>query len=266
MVHEKIAGFVDNLLAHGRFTFTLDEVRSVFERSDSSVKAALFRLVKKGLVVAVRKGFYSIVPPEYRLRGILPPVLFLDDCLRYLNRTYYAGLLSAAALHGAGHQQPQDFYIVTSIPALRTISAKGTKIHFLSKRNMPIRGIEEKKTDTGIIKISSPELTALDLVLFEKRIGGLNRVAEVLAELVERINPDVLGELVQTVCPLSIVQRLGYLVENVVSNEPIAEALFKVLQGRPFFPVSLESGRATAATGKHNRWKVRVNCAVEIDL
>ena len=262
----KTGGFTDALLSRGRFTFTLDEARSTFNRSDSAVKASLYRMVKKGLAVAVRKGFYVIVPPEYRVRGMLPPVLFADDCMRYLNRTYYAGLLSAAALHGAGHQQPQDFFIVTSIPALRTISARGTKIHFLSRRDMPTRGIEEKKTDTGTIRVSTPELTALDLVLFEKRTGGLNRATEVLAELVELINPETLAELAKTVCPLSVVQRLGYLAENVIKREPIAKALYKVLQGRPFFPVLLSAGRAPSKKTKSNRWKVQVNKAVDIDI
>ena len=114
----------------GYYTFTLDDVRQALNRSDSAVKASLFRIVKKGLAVSLRKEFYVIVPPEYRVRGIIPPVLFIDDLMVYLDRKYYVGLLSAAALHGAAHQQPQDFFIVTSIPALRPISAKGAKINF----------------------------------------------------------------------------------------------------------------------------------------
>jgi predicted transcriptional regulator of viral defense system len=265
MANEKISGFIDSLLSRGRFTFTLDEARYALDRTDAAVKASLFRIVKKGLAVAVRKGFYVIVPPEYRVRGILPPVLFADDLMRSLNSTYYAGLLSAAALHGAGHQQPQDFYIVTPTPARRGISAKGTKIHFMSRRHLPAEGIEDKKTDTGIIRVSTPELTALDLVLFEKRIGGIKRVAEVLSELVERINPVKIGELAKTVCPISVVQRLGYIMENAIERKPIADALFTIVQDRPFFPVPLATGKASFVSDEHNRWKIRVDRELKLD-
>jgi len=266
MENKKLVSFVENLLFRGKYSFTLDEVRSTFHRKDSAVKASLFRLVKKGLIVTVRKGFYVIVPPEYHVRGVLPPVLFADDCMRNLNRDYYAGLLSAAALHGAAHQQPQEFFIVTSTPALRTITVKGIKIRFLTRREMPAMGIEVKKTDTGTIRVSSPELTAIDLVLFQKRVGGLNRVAEIVAELIERIKPDTIGKLAEKVCPLSVVQRLGYLVDNIINNKPIAEALFSVLQKRPFFPVLLTAAKDSTLIRPDNRWKVRVNTMVEIDV
>jgi predicted transcriptional regulator of viral defense system len=265
MNNEKVSGFIEGLLSRGRFTFTLDELRGAYNRTDSAVKASLYRIVKKGLAVAVRKGFYVIVPPEYRLRGILPPVLFVDELMRYIGSNYYTGLLSAAALHGAGHQQPQDFYIVTPTPARRDITAKGTKIHFMSRRHLPAEGIEEKKTDTGTIRISTPELTALDLVLFEKQIGGINRVAEVLSELVENINPDKIGDLAKTVYPVSVVQRIGYIMENVIECKSVADVLFGILHEWPFFPVPLATGTVSRISNGPNRWKIRVNCELKPD-
>ena len=258
--------FVEGLQSEGRHTFTLADVRKALVRSDSAAKAALFRIARKGLVVALRRGFYVIVPPEYRVRGISPSVLFVDDLMRYLGRSYYAGLLSAAALHGAGHQQPQEFHVVSGIPSLRSITSRGARIRFFARRSMPVKGIEEKKTDTGIIKLSSPELTAIDLVVFEKRIGGINRVAEVLVELADRMRPGKLGELAATACPVSAVQRLGYLLETSIGAAQLADVLFKVLQIRPFFPVSLCSGGDAPAQSTKNRWKVRVNVSVDIDI
>jgi predicted transcriptional regulator of viral defense system len=266
MDNEKISHYIDNLLSRGRVTFTLDEVRGTQNRSESAVKASLYRIVKKGVAIAVRKGFYVIVPPEYRIRGVLPPVLFADELMRYIGRSYYTGLLSAAALHGAGHQQPQDFYIVIPTPALRDINMKETRMHFMSRRRLPSMGIEEKKTDTGTIRVSTPELTALDLILFEKRIGGISRVAEVLSELAESINAAALAELAPSVCPLSVVQRLGYIMEFVTGHTSIAEALYGILENRPFFPVPLTTGKVPVISDGSNRWKVRVNRELKIDI
>jgi len=93
--------------------------------------------------------------------GILPASLFIDDLMAYIQKPYYVGLLSAAALHGSSHQQPQEYFVVTQKPSHRTIHAKGVTINFCIKSLLPSTGIVEKKTDTGFITISGPELTAL---------------------------------------------------------------------------------------------------------
>ena len=40
-------------------------------------------------------------------------MLWIDDLMRFHHVPYYVGLLSAAALHGAAHQQPQEFQVVS---------------------------------------------------------------------------------------------------------------------------------------------------------
>ncbi|MBN1308098.1 MAG: type IV toxin-antitoxin system AbiEi family antitoxin [Chitinispirillaceae bacterium] len=262
---KKLIDYIESLQSQGKYTFTSDDIHGALERNDSAIKASLFRLVKKGRVAVVRKGFYVIIPLEYRIRGILPPILFTDDLMRYLGRTYYAGLLSAAALHGAAHQQPQDFFVITGLPPLRTVKAGGTKIRFFVRRNLYDSGIEEKRTDTGVIKVSSPELTAIDVVMFAKRIGGLNRAAEVLNEMADSISPPALADCARKACTQSILQRLGFLFENVIEHKVLAEALYDVLRERLFFPVYLAAAGKDSYCGTPNRWKVRVNALVEIE-
>lgn len=50
-----------------------------------------------------------------------------------LNKKYYVGMLSAAALYGAAHQQPMEFFVITKKPALRNIKNKKLKINFYVK-------------------------------------------------------------------------------------------------------------------------------------
>lgn len=61
-----------------------------------------------------RREFYVVVPPEYRATGSPPASWFIDELMRHLEQPYYVGLLSAAAIHGASHQQPMTFQVVTS--------------------------------------------------------------------------------------------------------------------------------------------------------
>jgi hypothetical protein len=90
----------------------------------------------------------------------------MDNFMKYLNRSYYVGLLSAAALYGAAHQQPQEYFDITDFLVLRPSHKKGLKVNFISKRNIESRLMNERKTESGYLKVSSQVLTASDLVQF----------------------------------------------------------------------------------------------------
>ncbi|MET0637788.1 MAG: type IV toxin-antitoxin system AbiEi family antitoxin [Chitinophagaceae bacterium] len=62
-----------------------------------------------------------------------------------LNKKYYVGLLSAAALYGAAHQQPMEFFVITEKPALRNIKSKKLKINFYVKKQWATEDIIQKK-------------------------------------------------------------------------------------------------------------------------
>ena len=60
------------------------------------------------------RGFHLIVPPEYRALGCLPADQFVPQLMEHLGLVYYAGLLSAASLHGAAHQAPMVFQTIVA--------------------------------------------------------------------------------------------------------------------------------------------------------
>jgi len=76
---------------------------------------------EKDEIAQIRQGFYVIIPPEYSKQGIIPPYLYIDDLMKSLDKPYYVGLLSAAALYGAAHQQPTGYTVITQSPAPRSI-------------------------------------------------------------------------------------------------------------------------------------------------
>ena len=185
-----ISEWVENLEKKGRNSFSLIQLEAELPNySGIAIKSALKRLSKKGKIVSLHKGFYLIISAQYANRGILPAALFMDNFMKYLHRPYYVGLLSAAALYGAAHQQPQEYFVMTDFPVLRPSHKKGLKVNFISKKTIEKRLLKDRKTESGYLKVSSPVLTASDLVQFEKRSGGITRVATVLNELVEGMDP-----------------------------------------------------------------------------
>ena len=186
MKHKSLSDFVDYLQTTGRYTFTRDEAKGALGVSDLALKRALGRLFKKGRVVMIEREFYISVPLEYQATGILPASWFIEDLMSFTGRPYYVGLLSAAAIHGAAHQQPQEFHVITERPK-RDIELADLRIRFFRKSEMERTPVVQVKTETGFIRVSNPPATAIDLVRYEARIGGINRTVTVLQELAESI-------------------------------------------------------------------------------
>ena len=260
--------WVEEQLSLGRYGFSLRSMRESLDlHTDTAIKFALKRLVDKGKVISIYKGYYLIIPPQYSRMGILPPALFLDSFMKFLERPYYVALLNAAAYHGASHQQPQEFFVTTTFPVLRPMKRKGLRLNYISIKNIPVKLLEQKKTEAGYLSVSSPALTATDLVQFEKRIGGLNRAATVLNELIEVIGPADFNQVLLEYAPVTALQRLGYLLEFACQNTELADALFSAMKGQSlkFFRIPLKSSIPVKGCSAGNRWSVIVNAKIEID-
>ena len=259
--------YIDDQRSDGQYSFTADDLRKRFDLSDEALKKSLQRLKREKKVAMVRNGFYVIVPPEYRVKGIIPTSFYVNDLMRFLNRDYYVGLLNAAALHGAAHQQPQSFTIITRGPSLRKIQNERAEIHFLINKSWNQVGIEKKKVSTGFINVSSPELTALDLINFHDAVGGFDRIATVLEELSEKIFAEKLIGSAKQYGKVVVIQRLGYLLEHILEKVELSNSLYEYLNTLEFYPCLLSPQKTKPdrmATG--NRWKIVPNTPIETDI
>ncbi|MCX6257859.1 MAG: hypothetical protein NTW49_08200 [Bacteroidia bacterium] len=265
----KLENWVDQCLSKGKYSFNLEEVRDHFQKdSAAAIKQSLNRLVRKQKVVSVFKSYYVIVSPQYQSMGILPASMFIDGLMTYLGRKYYVGLLNAAALHGSSHQQPQEYFVVTEYPVLRATHKKGVRINYISTRKMPpVSLTEKKKTTTGFITVSKPILTALDLISYEKRTGGLNRASEVIYELLEIIKPKDINEEFIMFSSVSALQRIGYIFEEVLKNKVLAERIIQLSQkaGLKFSLIPLKASGSKEYSDINGKWKIEINTEIDIE-
>ena len=263
-----LEAWTETLLAKGKYGFGLNQVREVFDgQTEVATKFALKRLVDKGKIISLHKGYYLILPPQYAMKGILPTGLFLDAFMKFLNRPYYVSLLNAAAYHGASHQQPQEFFVMTSFPVLRPTAKKGLKINYISVKHIPQPLTEQRKTEAGYLTISGPALTATDLVQYENRIGGLSRAATVLYELAEVLTSASFSPELLAHAHTTSLQRLGYLLEYACLNQDMADALHLAMkqQGLNRLRIPLQTSGEVKGYSSQNRWNVIVNTEIELD-
>jgi predicted transcriptional regulator of viral defense system len=257
-----MSSWVEQLQSRGRYTFTRAQAESDTDRSFVAAQSALRRLKEQGRVVSPRRGFYVVVPPEYRAAGSPPATWFIDDLMRYIGQPYYVGLLSAAALHGAAHQQPMVFQVVTDRPT-REMQVGKVAIRFSMSSRVVQFPLMELQTETGTMRVATPEATAFDLVRFPADCGHLDNVATVLSELAERLDPRALVAAAPLV-RLPDVQRLGYLLD-ATGQGATATLLAGWLAAQGPRAVLLVPGEAGEGV-LDRRWQVLANVEVEADI
>ncbi len=111
-----ISDLVESLQRRGRYAFTRAEVEAALPLSEEALTKGLQRLARKGRVRMLRRGFFVIIPVEYSATGMIPTDWFVAELMQFLDLPYYIGVLSAAALHGAAHQQAQEYHVVVPKP------------------------------------------------------------------------------------------------------------------------------------------------------
>lgn len=262
-VRGTLSDLVDSYQATGRYVLTRDHALEALGISDEALKKAVQRLVAKRRLAVPRRGFFVIVPVEYREAGAPPPAWFIDNLMKFCRQPYYVGLLSAAALHGAAHHQPQEFQVVTN-EQLRPAVAGRARLKFFRKRHIELAPTMEIKTETGAMRVSTPEATALDLLRYLEGAGHLGNVATVLAELAEKMDGQRLVEVAKLDGELSSAQRLGHILDQVGTGEIGDPLAAWVGAQRPRF-VPLRSDRSTRRAAKDTRWHVLVNEKVEAE-
>ena len=262
--YEYIDDYLLNIRSNGRFSFTFEELKNTFNSSEQALRKKITRLNADKKIAIIRKDFYVILSPEYTERGCLPIYLYIDDLMKYLERDYYIGLYSAAALYGAAHQQPMEYQIVVQ-KLIRNFVAGDTKINFFSRKTWEQAYIEKKKSAAGYFNVSSPELTALDFMSFNGKIGNISRVVTILEELIEEIKPSQMYKAACTYPQNSALQRLGYLFDKIYKRDDLAKSIKRALNRRTLQNIVL--GISSPKKGNIDRdWKVDVNVDIKSDL
>jgi len=261
-----VAEYIRTLQSYEEYSFSWEEVLEKCNSPESTIRKELVRLAKKNEILNLRKGFYIIISPRYQNFGRIPLQLYVNKLFKYLEKDYYVGLLSATAVYGASHQRIQQDYIITIPPDLRDLEKGKTKLRFFKTEIWPKNNIIEKKSDAGNYKISSPALTAIDLVHHHKKIGGINRILANLQEMASEISNEDLEQLLSWYPHKSTLQRFGYLMEQLKVSESILDEIFKCLNKGAFYSILLTPKKGLKAGKTGNRWKVDANIKLENDL
>ena len=266
-----LAAYVSGLLSAGRVAFTADEAERTLGIGHGAFLDAAERLQRRKALVRPRQGFYVVVPPQHASWGAPPPAWYINALMRREGQAYYVGLLKAAELHGATHQAVMEFQVVAA-KRLPRIRAGRSMIAFYFRRDLRAvaAGMEDRKTDTGTMKISSAALTTLDLLRYPQASGGMDSIATVVSELGRKIDPEQLAAL-SAVVGRPVVQRLGYLLDHL-GHDRSTGPMLKALRARGSLPwteldrrEALDPDFAPEPRQRDLRWRIIVRRLPQVD-
>jgi len=103
-----VSEYIKQLQSFEEYAFSWEEIMKNCNSPESTLRKELVRLAGRNEIFNLRQGFYLIIPPRYQTFGKLPLQLYVEKLFKYLNKKYYVGLYSAAAIHGASHQRIQQ--------------------------------------------------------------------------------------------------------------------------------------------------------------
>lgn len=264
-----IREWIKDRLTHGKPYFSVEDIRIAFPGIvENSMRRELSRLVAGKIIATVYRGFYVIVPPHYAVDLKIPAYFYIDQLMSYVGKPYYLSLLTAGVLWGAAHQRPQRTFVTTTPPRARTSITRNDDLLWTYRSYIPDEFLRTKNSETGTIRYSNAELTAIDLIQYEHLIGGLSRAATVLSELVENTNfCNAAKSGLFSLTTVPTIQRLGFVIDEILDESEQADIIHnQLIRYAPNYTYQFLSRRSTHIKDNCNkRWKVYVNTLIEPD-
>ena len=237
-----IRKWIQSLEEKGIYSFSMQELKEVFPLlKEKTILNTLGTLKKQGKLLPLWNGIYSIVrfvdignaTDNKAIREEGKPYFYIETLMQHLKREYYVALLSAVEVHLSPKEalQANEITVITSLPPLRDSFRGQGKIRYFVKKdikNLREIGVKRKTLPFSIkertLRVASLELTAVDLLLYEKEIGGIQKAVEVIQRIKNHLSWQELPTEVILSTPVSIFQRLGYVL-SFIKEEELAERL-----------------------------------------
>ncbi len=233
---------------------TVEYLDRLFNLSPADRKQLVFRLKKKKILTTIKRGTYAFSPLEAGPEGtgidelLIPPLFFPK-------KNYYVGYSTLFNYYGFTEQLFQTVYVLNTAVRKEKIIC-GISYKFIRIPENRFYGLETIKVKDADVIISSKERTLIDLIYFNKPVGGIKNAEAVLRQFVMEKKCDI-KKLVEFAARFPIIKtrkRIGLVLEG--SN--VTDALLKPLTN------SVKKTAVSTFTGSrkgtlNKKWRVIIN-------
>jgi len=209
-----LSRFIDSAESSGKLNlWTADIAKGMPNVSEEALRQALQRQQRKGRIVRASRGsgHWVVVPLQDATAGAPPLETWLHTYLaKTLGIPYYVGLLSAAECYGASPYAVMVTQVMVPKPR-RPLRVGRHQLVFIGRRNVELMPTQWYETSNGRFKVSTPELTALELVQRQQLVGGASRVLDVLQAMANTFSEEAMRMALDAAHEIPATQRLGAL-------------------------------------------------------
>jgi len=238
-----ISRVLDTQERAGRLTLTTEQLSKLMPGvSSAALRQALYRQQVRGRLVRLSRGAgqWLIVPLMYAESGAPPLEGWLH---RYMSAAlevpYYVGLLSAAEAYGVAPYAVTVTQVMVPVQR-RPVTVGRHQLVFHTRTNISAVPTQWHETPEGRFRVSTIELTMLDLVRRQELAGGLARVRDVICKLAMLARVEVLAAALESCKDIPSSQRLGTILS--IEGSDLASAVAAWLNGKPKRTVHLAAG------------------------
>jgi predicted transcriptional regulator of viral defense system len=221
----KEAELVARLAYEKKRIVTAEEIAG-FLPSDFKYRSQfIFNLKQKSILTPIKRGVYvftplELVPSGPRINELLIPPIFFPQ------KAYYIGYSTMFNYYGFTDQLFQTVYVLNT-SFVRERNILGVSYKFLKVSENRIYGIEIINLDDTKVQISSKERTLIDLIYFNKPVGGIARAVDIFTRIVGEKGFD-LKKLIKYASrfPIAAVRkRIGVVLESLGLEESVLRPL-----------------------------------------
>ncbi|OVE73600.1 hypothetical protein BVX93_01195, partial [bacterium B13(2017)] len=142
-------------------------------------KQLVYNLKKKKILIPIKRGVYIFVPLEAVPTGRRVSEFLIASVFFPKNNYYYIGYSTMFNYYGFTDQQFQIVYVLNTIRCMKKTIA-GVSYKFVKIPSDRFYGLEKIIIKNKKIIVSTKERTLIDLIYFNKPVGGIERAAEIL--------------------------------------------------------------------------------------
>ena len=202
----------------------------IFNLTPNDRKQIVFRLKKKRILTTIKPGVYIFSPLESGPQGVSINELLIPP-LFFPNNNYYIGYSTMFNYYNLTEQLFQTVYVINSSSSTEKI-INGISYKFIKVQENKIYGIDVLKIKETEINISSKERTIIDLLVFNKPVGGISSASNIFRKNAtkEHCNIPKLIDYASQYPTIAIRKLIGILLERNGISDKVLKPLIESVQ------------------------------------
>ena len=230
-----------------------------------SLVTTLGRMTKEGIAFQPWRGIYVCFPQEKYGSEDVHLREYLNTIMINVGIQYYITMFDALQelIPSYCKENTSEYQIMIDNPGMGGLLGKTSpRPRFLKNKLHPAPYVVSTKTKYGKLNIPTAELLGIDFISYAHTIGGLQESVNALKILTTKLDFERLNADIFEFRTAANIQRLGYIIENVLGMAEMAQPLHDLLDVRynkVYARNLLASALSATHTNINKRWHLDVN-------